>query len=252
MDNLKKVFITGSEGKIGQSFVDEYLDKYRNDYQLVCGYLENQPIANNLEITRIDITQIATLRKAFMGVDTILHLAGQPAEFMNFDKLIEPNIIGVYNVFEAARLENVKKIIFASSGHTVFGYPDTMNNIPANIATKPDCLYGASKVFGESLCSVYAHNYNMSCLAVRIGGYTNESLKDFIATYPNPEKNKSLMTTKRDLSQMFHKCIMSSEDLKFEIFSAISNSKLKKLDIEHAKKTLGFDPQDNVHQIVEE
>ena len=69
-----------------------------------------------------DLSNIDELVKAFQGMDTIIHLAGDPNADATWESLRKNNIEGTYNVFEAAKQSGVRRIIYASSIHVSFGY----------------------------------------------------------------------------------------------------------------------------------
>lgn len=81
------------------------------------------------------------------SVDAVIHLGGIPDE-TNFQSILQANISGTYHVFEAAKNQGVKRIIFASSIHSVGFYPREQT-IDANVPVRPDTYYGVSKTFGE-------------------------------------------------------------------------------------------------------
>lgn len=78
-----------------------------------------------------DLSEIEPLRAAMSGVDVVVHLAATSDEAPFVEQLVGPNIIGVYNVLEAARLEKVRRVVFASSIQAVgFANRNTPNSSP--------------------------------------------------------------------------------------------------------------------------
>jgi nucleoside-diphosphate-sugar epimerase len=69
-----------------------------------------------------DIADLDGIQPAFVGVDVVAHLAALAGSGNTLDTLLGPNIVGTYNVFEAARRAGVKRVSFASSGATVSSY----------------------------------------------------------------------------------------------------------------------------------
>jgi len=203
---MKKVFLTGAEGRIGTGFREEYLEKYRGKYHLVCGYFKSKPKDDNFKWVKIDITKPDVMKKAFRGVDVVLHLAANPGSYMKFDELLKPNFVGAYTVFEAARLVGVERVIFASSVHAIMAHPEGLE-VVADIKSRPDCIYGASKGFGESLCSAYEYSFGMSCIAIRIGAYTSNDRQVFVCDSAYKPSDK--FVSQRDLCQLFQGSIKS-------------------------------------------
>ncbi|NEN07675.1 NAD(P)-dependent oxidoreductase [Diaminobutyricibacter tongyongensis] len=114
-----------------------------------------------------DLTDLGALVAAAQGVDVIVHLGGK-ADESDFAEILSSNIVGSYNVFEAARRAGVRRVVYASSNHVVGFYPaaETVNE---DTPVRPDSYYGASKVFGEALGRLYHDKWGMEVVALRIG-----------------------------------------------------------------------------------
>jgi len=101
-------------------------------------------------------------------IETIFHLGGMlslPSERKPWASF-QANVVGTFNVFEAARLERVKKVLYSS---TIATYS---KDIPSNVIDdftlqRPTTMYGATKVFGELLGRVYARKYGIDFRGVR-------------------------------------------------------------------------------------
>lgn len=70
-----------------------------------------------------DLSDLEALRPAFDGVDTVVHMGADPSPRAPWESILENNIVGTRNVFEASREAGVKRVIFASSNHVVGFYP---------------------------------------------------------------------------------------------------------------------------------
>src|SRR3546814_13973406 len=105
-------------------------------------------------------------------IDASVHLGGQSVEGPWGD-VLDRNIVGAYNLFEAARQEGVRRVVFASSCHAV-GFYRLDETIAADAYFRPDSRYGVSKVFGEALGSLYADKYGFDVLSIRIGTRSEE------------------------------------------------------------------------------
>lgn len=108
------------------------------------------------------------LREALQGVNAVIHLAGfieAGESYREPRKYVQNNILGSFNLLEAMRETQVKKLIFSSSAG-VYGEPDSIP-IPESAATHPINTYGATKAAVEALMSSYAHNYDLSAVALR-------------------------------------------------------------------------------------
>src|SRR3989338_6708068 len=244
---MKNVLFIGATGRMGPGLIEEYKKKYKKFYNLVVGYHNKKP-DYNLELRKIDISNIEVLKKAMEGIDVVINFAANSNQDVDFKEIYEPNIIGAYNVFESARISGVKRVIFSSSVHAIKGYPLEYEVNHQDIP-KPINFYGASKVFGEALCNVYSHNYGISCLAIRVGAYTsNDQMK--VVCYARDFYH--YVVTQRDMMQLVHKCIIAPDDVKFGILSGISDNKHKSMDLDFTRKRVGYNPEDDAFEICEE
>ena len=137
---------------------------------------------------------------ALPGVVAVLTAADVPGENSlggysvegPWEGILSANIIGCYNVFEAARRNGVKRILFPTSNHAV-GFYRRDQAIDHRVYIKPDSRYGVSKVFGEALGSLYADKYGMEVFCMRIGN---------VNATPIDKRRLSILFTPRDLAQL--------------------------------------------------
>lgn len=109
------------------------------------------------------------------GCDGIVHLGGVSVE-RAFDPIESANLRGVYNLYEAARLNGLPRILFASSNHTIGYYPQGKQLAP-DTPFLPDGLYGVSKIFGEAMASLYHSKFGQETAIVRIGSCEEKALQ---------------------------------------------------------------------------
>lgn len=121
-----------------------------------------------------DLADRAAVAGLFDGVDGVIHLGGISVE-KPFDLILNGNIVGAYNVFEAARHNGRPRIVFASSNHVV-GFYRREERLDTGVLPRPDSLYGVSKAFGETLASYYHDKFGQECLSVRIGSCVEKPL----------------------------------------------------------------------------
>lgn len=248
MAKIKKVLILGATGRVGPGLIEEYFKEYCNHYELLIGIHKKSREDFGLKTRKYDLGNINKLKRAFKGIDVVVHFAANSNSEADFKDILKPNIIGAYNVFEAARISGVKRIVFASSVHAIRGYK-IGEKVRHNYVPKPTGFYGASKVFGESLCYIYSSDYNMSCLAIRIGAYISDDRKKVVCL---TRENFDYIISQRDMTQLVHKCIMAPDKLKFAILAGISNNHNKYMDLEYTKKTVGYKPEDDVYKMCNE
>jgi uronate dehydrogenase len=101
------------------------------------------------------------------GVDAVVHLGGVSTE-QPFDPILQANIVGTFNLYEAARQQGVKRVVFASSNH-VTGFYRQDQVIDTDAPLRPDGLYGVSKAFGENLSRFYFDRHGIETVCLRIG-----------------------------------------------------------------------------------
>lgn len=241
----KRVLILGATGRVGPGLIDEYFKNYVNYYELIIGIHKKSREDFGLKTRKYDLKDISKLKRAFKGIDVVVHMAAQSNPDASFEEILEPNIVGTYNVFEAARLTKVKRIIFASSVHAIRGY-EIGEKVKHNYVPKPTYYYGASKVWGESLCYIYSTKFNMSCLAIRIGAYVSDDLKEKICF---TRDNFDYVISQRDMTQLIHKSIIAPPSVKYGILAGVSNNHNKYMDLKFTKKLVGYKPQDDVYKL---
>jgi nucleoside-diphosphate-sugar epimerase len=245
---MKKVLITGMSGLIG-GLLRKHLESV-GGYELSA---LNRRTVEGVECFQADIADLEAIKPAFHGKEVVVHLSGTGEE--SWDALLHTNVIGTYNVYEAARLAGVKRVIYASSGNTIRGwdreypysalvtgrYQDAPRSWPmiTHEMVRPLGIYGATKVWGEALGRHFSDAYGMSILCVRIGAVRPEDR-------PREVREQTSYLSHRDLVQMLHRCIEAPDDLKYDIFFATSRNRWGYRDLEHPRQVLGYVPQDSV------
>jgi len=133
-----------------------------------------------------DVRDGAAVHAAAVGCEAVVHLAGIATE-APWDVIRDVNIDGTVNVFEAARRNSVRRVVYASSTHAV-GFERVAPNLAADLRPRPDTLYGVSKVFGEALGRYYVDRYGMSVTCLRIGTFEDRP-RDHrtLATWLSPD-----------------------------------------------------------------
>ncbi len=232
---MKTILITGAGGRVGGFLRRGLKRKYR------LRLLDRAPIATLDEgesFVPADITDLAALRHAMEGVDAVVHLAAVPVED-SWDEILPNNIIGTYNLFEAARLGGVKRVLFASSNHAI-GFYRRDQTIGPDVTVRPDGRYGVSKAFGEALASLYADKYGLETFCMRIGN---------VGERPLDQRRLSIWISPRDFTQLVE--VGLEADLHFEIVYGVSNNARTWWDNARAAR-LGYRPQDDSELYAEE
>jgi uronate dehydrogenase len=165
-------------------------------------------------------------------MDAVIHLAGIPSGGAPWEEVLHNNIIGTYNVFEAARQNGVRRIAFASRAGLLSPYPkNIMRTI--DMMPRPQSYYSVSKVFSESLGYMYASRFDMEFVAVRIGNFKRDR--------PHPQHPHHL--SHADAVRVFEQAV-TYPGVKFEIVFGVSDSTWQLYDLEHGRQALGYYPQD--------
>lgn len=162
---MKTLLLTGAAGGVGTA-LRPFLSRLA-DHVVLSDIEEISDPAGHESVKLCDLGDAAAVHDIVHDVDGIVHLGGIAVE-KPFDQILNGNIVGAYNLFEAARHNDLPRIVFASSNHTV-GYYRRDQRLDDTVLPKPDSLYGVSKVFGENLASLYFDKFGQETLSVRIG-----------------------------------------------------------------------------------
>jgi len=226
---MKTVLITGAAGDVGTHLRRELAGKYRiraSDLRDLKEKFTGQ------RFMRADIAKFADALRITRGVDAVIHLAGYSVEGP-WAGILSANIVGCYNVFEAARRNGVKRIVFPTSNHAT-GFYRRDQTIDHRVYPKPDSRYGVSKVFGEALGSLYADKYGMEVLCMRIGN---------VNPAPIDKRRLAIWFSPRDLAQLVTIGI-EHPGIRFEIVYGVSGNKRSWYDNSNAAR-LGYRPMDD-------
>ena len=242
-----KILVTGMSGLIGGAVRKEL----EGDYELRA---LNRSAVDGVECVQADISDLNAIRPAFEGVDQVVHLAAIARANMEWEQLLPFNVIGTYNVFEAARQAGIERVIAASSGSTIAGYESIepykalgegryddageWENLTHLSPIHPKGIYGCTKVWGEALARHFSDTAGMSMICLRIGAVNAEDR-------PLQTRQKSVWCSQRDIAGIVRHCIEAPASVKYDIFYVISNNKYGYRDMTHAKEVLGFEPQDS-------
>ncbi len=251
MANGKRILITGMSGLIG-GLAGRDLAR---DYEVRA--LNRRPVASDsegFESFQADIADLDAIRPAFEGVDTVVHMAAYLGQ--DIEGHISTNIRGVYNVYEAARGAGVRRVVFGSSGATVNLYENDepylsmvearWDDVPGSVQlvnhmspVRPKGVYGAAKLWGESLGRAYSEEYGISVICIRIGRVVEED-------WPRDARHAAVYLSHRDIAQMIRRCVEAPETVRYEIVFAVSDNRGRFRDLEHAREVVGYVPQDGI------
>lgn len=244
-DDKPRVLITGASGLIGGLTWRSIGHKYE-----FSGL--NRRAVPEIPNTEADISDFDAILPAFKGIDMVVHMANYTSDEHSWSKHLQMGIIGTRNVYEAARLNGVRRVVLGSTGDTMTGYEmdypygelaagkydkvaEPWRNLTHTDPTRPKSVYGACKVFCEALGHWYSDRYGMSVLCIRLGGVLAENRPTLRRQYPG-------WLDQQDCVDMIDRCLGAPESLKYDIFNAISDNRYRWRDIAHAKEVLGWEP----------
>jgi uronate dehydrogenase len=229
---MKTILITGAAGDVGSHLRRELAGKYN---LLLSDIKPVSALAAGEKFLRGDVARIADMLRITKGVDAIVHLGGFSVEGP-WQVILRANIVGCYNLFEAARRNGVKRVLFASSNHAT-GFYKRDEKIDHRVYPKPDSRYGVSKAFGEQIGSLYADKYGMEVFCMRIGNVT---------VAPPDKRRLSNWISPRDFARLVSVGI-DNPDIRFEIVYGVSDNTRTWYDNSNAYR-LGYKPQDNAER----
>jgi nucleoside-diphosphate-sugar epimerase len=242
-----RILVTGMSGLIGSAL------RRRLEGQYPLRALNRRDVPG-VPCHRGDIADLGAIEPAFRDIDVVVHLAAAAGGGEPWESVLRHNLIGTYNVFEAARRAGVKRVIFASSGATVTGYErdepyaslvagryaglTSWPMLTHETPLRPAALYGVSKAYGEALARRYADEHGLSILSLRIGRVNAEDR-------PRSTRDFSVWLSQRDVVQILERAIAAPADLRSGIFFATSDNRWGYRDLTHARTVLGFVPEDH-------
>ncbi len=261
-----KIFITGAFGIVGTALADLPGEKVLFDRQIPAEF-QGKP-----NVVHGDIQDRTLLEKSMQGCATVVHLAASASVESSWEQVLQNNIFGTQILLKVAAALKVERVIFASTNHVVGMYE--LHNKPQiyepghgimltkDVEPLPDSSYGVSKLLGESLGRYMAEKENgPKFYALRIGtvlrkeheylyGVSNEDVKekkyeagsdDYIQS---AKRLQATWLSGEDLVQLVQLCV-DYQGPPFDIFYGVSDNPTRWLDIEYAKKQLGYKPQDS-------
>ena len=232
----KTVLVTGAAGSVGTHLRRELAGRYRLRLS------DRRPVGRlgpGETFARGDVARPADALRITRGVDAIVHLGGYAVEGP-WEAILEANVVGCYNVFEAARRNGVRRFVFATSNHAV-GFHRRDHVIDHRADVRPDSRYGVSKVFGEALGRLYADKYGLEVLCLRIGNVHPE---------PIDERRLAIWLSPRDLGQLVT-IGLEHPDIRFEIVYGVSGNTRSWYDNRNAAR-LGYRPRDDSERFAAE
>lgn len=163
------------------------------------------------EVVPARLQDKAAMLALLEGVDAVVHLGGISVEGP-FEPILEANILGAYHLYEAARINGVRRIVFASSNH-VTGFYKQSQTIDATMPVRPDGYYGLSKAFGENLAQFYFDRYGLETVSLRIGSsFAEPADRRMLATYLSFDDLERLIVASLSAPVVGHSIVYGMSD----------------------------------------
>jgi nucleoside-diphosphate-sugar epimerase len=236
---LRRILITGASGSIGRK-LRAHLEG-RGGYELVslCLNPHRDPAVRTADLAVWDEAWV----RAFAGVDTVIHLAGDPSPQASWASVQRLNLDLLLNVFEAAAQHHCRRLVFASSNWTMAGHRFEDGPLRPDQPPAPVNPYGASKLFGERVGRSFAERRGLSTICLRIG-YCQHSPGNL----PGPRMGynrwgQSMWLSDADLCQGFEKAILAPDELRFAVLNLMSEVEGMRWDLGPTRDAIGYVPE---------
>jgi nucleoside-diphosphate-sugar epimerase len=242
-----KVLVTGASGLIGGLVVKNLADKYE------FSALNRRPV-EGIPCTQADIADFDAIQPAFEGIDMVVHMANYTSDAETWEKHLTSGIIGTRNVYEAARIHGVKRVVYGSTGDTQTGYEyvkdmpyghlaagkydevsDEWPIVKTTDPVRPKSVYGACKAFGEALGRYHSDVYDMSVIVIRLGAVLPDNVPTLRRQYPG-------YLDQRDCVDIVDRCLSLPLSHKYDIVNALSDNKYGWRDLDHTREALDYEP----------
>ncbi|MCJ7550590.1 MAG: NAD(P)-dependent oxidoreductase [Anaerolineae bacterium] len=263
---MKTVLVTGAAGHVGQAFRRYYGDPAESGYRLrLTDRVAEIPAGPGQDVVVAELTDYDAVLAATVGVDAVVHLAADTRGAAPWGSVLPNNIEATYHVFEAAREAGVGKVVYASTHH-VCGYAlgeDGACGTPGLPAApvRPDSLYAVSKAFAEALGRYYVDRFGMSVICLRIGSCHGgddagsqrpraRRMRESCAGFPyGGREHAGIWISNRDMAQLIHRSLEA--DVAYGIYYGASGNTPPVLDVRPAREQLGYEPQDDVSELLQ-
>ena len=233
---MKKLVLTGAGGRLG-SYLREPLSKMCDELVSTDWVEDIDTLYPGESYVKADLGSLEQMEAVLEGADMVVHF-GAIGDEAAWDAILHSNIIGAYNVWEAAARKGLRRVVYASSIHAVGMYPKTQR-IDTEVPHRPDTYYGLAKCFAEDLGSLYWDKKGMESVHLRI----------LSAAQVNNPRSLGTWLSYDDLIHLVERAI-TTPITGFSIVYGVSNNDRATVD-NHKVSFLGYRPKDNAEQFSE-
>lgn len=264
---MDRVAVTGAGGSVGRTTLAG-LEPTAHDVVPIT-HREHDDIDGVVA----DITDGESMRRAFEGCDTIVHLAGNPDPDAEWGDLLAVNIDGTRTVYDAAAAADVDRVVFASTNHVTHGHAlpqggtwDEMVADPAPVhiddENRPDSFYAVSKICGEALGSLFSHRHGIEVLDLRIGWlltreeladlHDEQSLLDFDTFRQGPaDYARATWLSPRDCRHAMRRAITAELPERHVTLNLCSRNTERFYSLVDTMRLIGYEPRDDSAEAVD-
>lgn len=238
MKKLNKLVLTGAAGRLG-GILREPLSKLTETLVSTDLAESVDGLHSNETYVQANLNDLSAINALCEGADMIVHFGAIGSE-APFDDILQSNIIGAYNIWEAAYQQGVRRVVYASSIHAV-GMHLKRDFIGTDAPHRPDTFYGLAKCFAEDLGSLYWDKRGLESVHLRILSCSGE--------VTNARALGSWLSD-GDLVHLVQRAI-DTPTVGFSIVYGVSNN--DRVPVDNAKVSfLGYRPQDNAEVFANE
>ena len=230
----RRVVVTGAMGSIGRAITPSLVDRW--DLHLTD--------ARSSDATRLDVTDGEACRTAFEGADAVVHLAAVPDPEAGWEALLPSNVVGAYQVAQAAADCGVRRLVLASSLQAVSGYPEG-RQVRADDPPRPANLYGATKAWAEAVGAWVASSSSTSVVALRIGYFAPQPPTGDDAT----ARDLAAWLSPRDCAELVRASV-EADVSGFLVANGTSANRYRFADLSDTESALGYRPTDDAWSVV--
>jgi uronate dehydrogenase len=228
---MTKVALSGASGNMGRMLRVE-LQKLGVDLRSAGGRTPLVPLRDGEDVMHGDLRDPATVDRLLQGADVLIHLAGTSVE-KPLPEIIENNLVALHQVYEGARRNTVRRIVFASSNHA-FGMHSVDAKLELDAPFRPDGFYGLSKAWGESMARMYWDKHGIEGISLRIGSCEKE---------PANFRHLSTWLSHDDTVHLVMRCINAPEVGYLAVWGVSNNT--RSYWTPNTCAPLGYQPQSN-------
>ena len=232
-----KLVLTGAAGRLG-SYLREPLAQLADEFISTDIVDDIGNLYDGERYVKADLAELDDMMAVLKGADMVVHM-GAYADEGPFEKLLGPNFVGAYNVWEAAYQNGVKRVIYGSSIHAVGMHPKN-EFIGTDAPHRPDTFYGLAKCFAEDLGRMYWDKRGVESVHMRILSCAQVTGARALGSWLSYD----------DLIQLVQRCI-ETPVTGFSVIYGVSNN--DRVPVDNSKASfIGYRPKDNAEQFAKD